>query len=221
MKNYYEILEVSQNASQEVIEKAYKALVKKYHPDLQPNENKQYAENKIKLINEAYDILSNIEKKQKYDYELTKYKDTQEKVKNQQQITNYNNQKNNNSNQMQKRIIRQPKKISNSNNKKMDDVINEAYHNAYANAYNEAYINTLKNLGYKIRYKKSLKDYFRIILSALFTIVFISVFSFILWHIPPIKKWLIELYNSNEIIKILFDIIYKIIHSFLSLFFKK
>ena len=39
MKNYYEILEVSQNASPEVIEKAYKALVKKYHPDLQTKEN--------------------------------------------------------------------------------------------------------------------------------------------------------------------------------------
>ena len=35
MKNYYKILEVSENASPEVIEKAYKVLVKKYHPDLQ------------------------------------------------------------------------------------------------------------------------------------------------------------------------------------------
>ena len=35
MKNYYEILEVDKNASEEVIEKAYKTLAKKYHPDLQ------------------------------------------------------------------------------------------------------------------------------------------------------------------------------------------
>ena len=37
MKNYYEILEINENASQEVIEKVYKVLVKKYHPDLQEN----------------------------------------------------------------------------------------------------------------------------------------------------------------------------------------
>ena len=36
-KNYYDILEVNKNASQEIIEKAYKTLVKKYHPDLQDN----------------------------------------------------------------------------------------------------------------------------------------------------------------------------------------
>lgn len=35
MKNYYEILEVNENASKEVIDKAYKVLAKKYHPDLQ------------------------------------------------------------------------------------------------------------------------------------------------------------------------------------------
>ncbi|MBO6244107.1 MAG: DnaJ domain-containing protein, partial [Clostridia bacterium] len=35
MKNYYEILEINENASQEIIEKVYKVLVKKYHPDLQ------------------------------------------------------------------------------------------------------------------------------------------------------------------------------------------
>ena len=43
-KNYYEILEVDKNASAEVIEKAYKALVKKYHPDLQEEKNKALAE---------------------------------------------------------------------------------------------------------------------------------------------------------------------------------
>ena len=37
-ENYYDILEVSKNASPEIIEKAYKTLVKKYHPDLQKNE---------------------------------------------------------------------------------------------------------------------------------------------------------------------------------------
>ena len=55
MKNYYEILEVDKNASEEVIEKAYKTLAKKYHPDLQNNSDCQ---DKMRQINEAYEILS-------------------------------------------------------------------------------------------------------------------------------------------------------------------
>ena len=69
-QNYYEILEVNKNASPEIIEKAYKTLVKKYHPDLQQDENKNKYEEKIKKINEAYDILSDPEKRKKYDLNL-------------------------------------------------------------------------------------------------------------------------------------------------------
>ena len=53
MKNYYETLEVDKKASPEVIEKAYKTLVKKYHPDLQNEENHVEYEEKMKEINEA------------------------------------------------------------------------------------------------------------------------------------------------------------------------
>ena len=66
MKTLYEILEVSENASKEVIEKAYRVLAKKYHPDLQPEEQKLKAEETIKKINEAYAILSNEEKRKEY-----------------------------------------------------------------------------------------------------------------------------------------------------------
>ena len=72
MKNYYKILEVSENASIEVIEKAYKVLVKKYHPDLQ--KNNPDAEKKIKEINEAYGILSDSFLKEQYDKELLEEK---------------------------------------------------------------------------------------------------------------------------------------------------
>ena len=50
---WYEILEVSENASPEVIEKAYKVLVKKYHPDLQTGDSKAEAEKKMKQIKEG------------------------------------------------------------------------------------------------------------------------------------------------------------------------
>ena len=69
MKNYYEILEVDKNASYEIIEKAYKTLAKKYHPDLQ---NSDKSQNKMQQINEAYEILSNDFKRREYDEKLQK-----------------------------------------------------------------------------------------------------------------------------------------------------
>ena len=67
MNNYYEVLEVSEKASDEVIEKAYKVLAKKYHPDLQQGENQQESAEKMKIINEAYDTLSNEQKRIQYN----------------------------------------------------------------------------------------------------------------------------------------------------------
>ncbi len=64
--NYYEILQVSENASDEVIHMAYKALAKKYHPDLYQGDP-SFAESKMKEINEAFDVLSNKEKRAQYD----------------------------------------------------------------------------------------------------------------------------------------------------------
>ena len=69
-KNYYEILEVDKNASYEIIRKAYNTLAKKYHPDLQPDEKKNIAEEEIKLINEAYDIIGKEESRKQYDLTL-------------------------------------------------------------------------------------------------------------------------------------------------------
>ena len=71
MKNYYEILEVSTNASKEVIDKAYRVLAKKYHPDTTPSkETKKLYEDVMKEITEAYNILSNPILRQKYDIEM-------------------------------------------------------------------------------------------------------------------------------------------------------
>jgi len=70
MKNYYDDLEVGKKASKEVIEKVYKILAKKYHPDTTQEIDKQAAEEKFKEISEAYQILSDEEKRRKYDIEL-------------------------------------------------------------------------------------------------------------------------------------------------------
>ena len=64
METLYDILEVSKKASKEIIEKAYKTLAKKYHPDLQNSDNeKKIAEERMKAINEEYSVLSDEQKR--------------------------------------------------------------------------------------------------------------------------------------------------------------
>ena len=55
--NYYKLLNISTNASEKEIKKAYRNLAKKYHPDMYPGD-KGVAEKKMQLINEAYDTSS-------------------------------------------------------------------------------------------------------------------------------------------------------------------
>ncbi len=69
-KNYYDLLEVSKNASPEVIEKVYKLLAKKYHPDLQPSDKKAECEEMFKKISIAYETLSNPKLRAEYDAQL-------------------------------------------------------------------------------------------------------------------------------------------------------
>jgi molecular chaperone DnaJ len=64
-RDYYEVLGVTKNASQEEIKKAYRGLAKKYHPDA--NKDDAQAEHKFKEVNEAYQVLSDEEKRRQYD----------------------------------------------------------------------------------------------------------------------------------------------------------
>lgn len=90
MKDYYKILEVEENASDEDIKKKYRILSKKYHPDLNPN-----GEDKFKEIAEAYEILGDKVKRSQYDnsknnpYNGTQFQDIFNSMFNQQGQRNF------------------------------------------------------------------------------------------------------------------------------------
>ena len=64
-RDYYEVLGLSKGASEDDIKKAYRQMAKKYHPDMNPGDKE--AEAKFKEVNEAYAVLSDPDKKAKYD----------------------------------------------------------------------------------------------------------------------------------------------------------
>ena len=64
-RDYYEVLGVDKNASPDEIKKAYRKLAMKYHPDQNPGDKS--AEEKFKEVNEAYEVLSDADKKSRYD----------------------------------------------------------------------------------------------------------------------------------------------------------
>ncbi len=86
--DYYNILGVSKDASQEDIKKAFKKLARKYHPDLNPNDPE--AHRKFQEINEANEVLSDPEKRKKYDEYGENWKHADEYEAQQQQYSRNN-----------------------------------------------------------------------------------------------------------------------------------
>lgn len=222
MKNYYEILEVSQNASSEVIEKAYKALAKKYHPDANLDNAKE-AEEKFKEIGEAYEILSNTEKKLEYDYQLESYMKnmnnfSQDNINNEEYENLFSHaQELENELEYLKRTNNTAKNTNNTtqdtnniiNQQTFDELtssLSDAIDKAYSKAYNDAYIKRLKDYGYKIKYKKSFKTRLKNFISSIMAIIILAIILFILWQIPSIKNYFIDLYNNNYFLQLIVNI---------------
>lgn len=187
MKNYYEILEVDKNASEEVIEKAYKTLAKKYHPDLQNNSNCQ---NKMQQINEAYEILSNDFKRREYD----------EKIKRQSvSIEEYNRiiQENNRLKKDLKRVANQ-REMSQNQERLEEMSIMQRYYEQIKKATKQP----------QMRYeRKKTKISLEKIKKIVIYIAILIGIGLVLAIVPFTRKFFINLYNNNVIIKLLVDTI--------------
>jgi len=198
MKTLYEILEVSENASKEIVEKAYKVLAKKYHPDLQEEGDKQEAEKKMKQINEAYEVLSNEEKRKEYDVKLIQER-KQEEVQEQTQTEYYQNQY---TQPMSEKEYREALKRQ-YQERREEQERQRQMQEQYEQRYQQAYEGYLRSLGYKIKYKWTWKR-FRDLMITIFIIIVICT---ILWFFPPTNKLIMDFYNSNSIIQAVIDTI--------------
>ena len=187
MKNYYEILEVDKNASEEVIEKAYKTLAKKYHPDLQNNNKTQ---NKMQQINEAYEILSNDFKRREYD----------EKIKRQSvSIEEYNKVLQENS-KLKTDLKRVSNQIGvNQEQERLEDM-------SIVQRYYEQIKKATKQPQMQYERKKKNISVEQIKKVIIYVMILIGI-VFILTIIPFTRKFFINLYNNNVIIKLLVDTI--------------
>ena len=191
MKNYYEILEVNKKASKEVIEKAYKVLVKKYHPDLYSGQKKEYAEKKIKEINEAYNVLTDEFMKEQYDAEL-------EKQEQETLYRKYGNQQSNNINVQNKNTNNNNNNKSSEHEKEVQD-FNERMKKHKVGSFSgiielckEIYKNKPKRDEIKELTKKD-------ILALILTIIVVILIGVALWFIPFTNGWMRELLFENPL----------------------
>lgn len=186
MKNYYEILEVDKNASEEVIEKAYKTLAKKYHPDLQNNNKSQ---NKMQQINEAYEILSNDFKRREYDEKLKRQTVSVEEYN---KIIRENNK------------LRQDLQQATSINSKAN--LNQMDSMQFA----RRYYNQIKKASGQpqMQYsRRKINISFEKVKKLIIYLLLITIISVLLAVIPASRNFFINLYITNTVVKLIVDII--------------
>lgn len=201
MITYYEILEVSRMASKEVITKAYKVLVRKYHPDLEQDEGKkEEAKEKMVRINEAYETLSDDEKRKKYDDTIAILEENgriaKEKERQQSKTQNINNNRNINVNKNTVDVNTNINNIDNRNNLNNDTKLQEEMQRAeeeiqmhkqnIVNQMYEDYYNTLRRMGYKVVTVRPLKERMKAYLIAGIVIILLIL----IYNIPFIRGFI-------------------------------
>ncbi len=203
MKNYYEILQVNQNASLEIIEKAYKVLAKKYHPDIQTDvKKKAFAETKLKEINEAYDVLSDEFLREQYDLEIEKQtkRDWEQTYSDQTYSVDRNSYARNHSYASKQNTgAESSEEETNSSNGRNHVKAKEKKQKSTMGTF-EGLVELVKQL-YHDRPKReefkemTKKDIFAIVL----TIIIVILLGFALWFIPFTNGWMRELLFENPL----------------------
>lgn len=175
-KNYYEILEVDKHASSDIIKKAYTTLAKKYHPDLQPDDQKEDAKKKLQKINEAYETLSNEELRKEYDTSLS---NTIIPIEQYNAIFLENQKLKNIINEFHKQYLRNNYEIidRDNNSTSKDNYINEKDSNNEYNKYSDK-----DNFSINNSLERNIKNIIAIILTFLIL--------FLLWQIPFIRNFI-------------------------------
>ncbi len=202
METLYDVLEVSRKASPEIIDKAYKTLAKKYHPDLQTGDNKVIAEEKMKKINEAYSVLGDEQRRKKYDEKL----ENEAKARIEQQ-SNLNNIK-------QEQKFGDWRDLYSSLNKNRKYKIKKRIDNEVDQEYRKKYEAYFKNIRRRKRHKWTKKDFIAIMI-----VILVATITFLIfWNIPETHIEMVKLYNNNMIVKIVVNIIWGFLNSIGSFF---
>ena len=204
--NLYEILEVSETASEETINKIYKIQAKRYHPDLQKtDQEKKIAEEKMKKINDAYDILSDPQKRKEYDEKLeTERKKQEEKIYN-DMIQKY--KESNFSNQTD---------LSNEYEIKEENAINqqESVQQPQRRVYTKK--DYIRDYNKRLR-KFKFENWKNNLAINIKTFIIMAIIITIVWFFPPTHKLLISLYEENVVIQTIVEIFKRLVESFKNL----
>ncbi len=194
-KTYYEILEISENASDEIINKAYKVLSKKYHPDLQNDINKKECEEMLVKINEAYEVLSDKIKKEDYDGKL-KYK----KENTNNDYTNKDIVKAND--EIERQIKQKVKEAEMRINAEENKILHEIYEE-YKYNFNNQFVQKNPTIKEQLSY---FKMYLKRILKSLLIYLIIFIIGLIIYKIPFINNYIVILEEKYVVLKIISNI---------------
>lgn len=218
MKNYFEILEVDVYASDEIINRAFKLLAKRYHPDTQDEAKKAWAEEQFKLLNEAYEVLSDKSKRDEYTKKLEFERDDKlnklllENADLEIQVEDLQRQLDD----LKSFYSSSPNYIgSNYTNFNVNEDLNKNFsQNMYnkQNLYNNItstpkYTATHQSYNeepvYYESYYHPIKNKLKNLLAFLITLGVIIFTSIVIWNIPYTRSILEKLYQENSVIRMI------------------
>ena len=199
-KNYYEILEVDKNASKEIIDKAYKTLAKRYHPDLQTQEGKEQKEEMMKKVNEAYDVLSDENKRTAYNQQLASQNVSMDEYQKillenellKQQLETARQNIQNNQVYQQNTYSNEQRNTTPNVGQQTNFTANQPYQNPYVQTRRQ----------YRTRRRLTFKQLIKII----GVIVGVILLCALIYQIPPVKEYFNNMYEENIFFKALVNI---------------